>query len=71
MKTEMSVIVTLLDNIDRKDLYEDLKDYDVKVVDVGKRTLVFATVDIREATVADILEVCNKYGKCEIKARMV
>lgn len=69
MQTKMSVLIIIKGKINSKELYEDLKPYGLNVTDTGEKTMVYATIDIREPTIEYILETCNKYGDYEVHAQ--
>lgn len=71
MQTKMKVVVTIKGHIDSHKLYNQLQPYNLNVTDLGDKTLVYATIDIKEATIENILNVCGEYGECEVEARMV
>ena len=71
MKTKMSMIIIVKDCTGSRELYEELKIYKLNVMDMGDKTLVYATVDIRDPDIEGILTICNKYGDCDVEAHLV
>lgn len=71
MRTKMSVFIVINNCIESKELYDELKRYKINVIDVGNKALVYATIDIRESDIEDIVKICGKYGECEIEAHLV
>lgn len=72
MNTKMSVLVTIPGAIDSLELYEDIKQYGASVTDMGDKTLVLVTIDIRENAIEHILAACHKYNPdCEVNAHML
>lgn len=72
MNTKMSVLVTIPGAIDSKELYEDIKQFGCNVTDLGDKTLVYATIDIRNSAIEYIMTACHKYNPdCEVKAHML
>ncbi len=71
MSTEMSILIEVKNCTDSKQLYDELKKYKPNVIDMGAKTVVHTTIDIRDDAMENILNVCNKYGSCDIEAHLV
>lgn len=71
MSTEMSILIEVKNCTDSKQLYDELKKYKLNVIDMGAKTVVHATIDIRDDAMENIIKVCNKYGSCDIEAHLV
>ena len=71
MSTEMSILIEVKNCTDSKQLYDELKRYKLNVIDMGAKTVVHATIDIRDDAMENIIKVCNKYGSCYIEAHLV
>lgn len=69
MMTRMNMVVTINGNIDSASLYEDLKDYHVNVSDIISKTYVYGVVDLIDPCVENIIQICHKYGDCEVKLK--
>ena len=62
MTTNMNVFILIPGQIDSKSLYKELEHYHVNVTDLGKKTLVYATVNITEPFIEYIIQACYKYS---------
>lgn len=73
MTTKMNVFIKIPGRIDSKKLYDGIKCYHANVTDLGVKTLVYVTIDVREPVIEYILQTCYKYGGADIKvdAKMV
>lgn len=71
MNTKMKVQITIDGGIDSHELHQDLSQYYASTFNVGDKTIVHVTIDIRESIIEDVLAICNKYGDCEVKAHML
>lgn len=71
MKTKMSVSIIVNGCMESRELYEELKAFRLNVMDVGNKALVYAIIDIRDPDIEQILQICNKYGDCEVEAHLV
>jgi hypothetical protein len=71
MKTKMSVSIIVNGCVESRELYEELKTYGLNVIDIGNKALVYATIDIRDPDIESILQICKKYGDCEVEAHPV
>ena len=71
MSTEMSILIEVKNCKESRKLYDELKKYQLNVIDMGAKTVVHATIDIRDDAMENILKVCNKYGSCDVEAHLV
>ena len=71
MQTKMKIVITVKGAIDSAKLYEELSPYNFNVTDMIDKTLVHATIDIREPIIEKALKICNLYGECDVEAHMV
>lgn len=71
MQTKMNVIITIKGEIDSVKLYKELSFYNLNVTDMLDKTFVYATIDIREPVIEEILKICNLYGECDVEAHTV
>ena len=55
--------ITIKGNIDSFSLYEEVKRYQMCVLNLENRSYVYGTVDIREPIIEYILKICYKYGQ--------
>jgi hypothetical protein len=52
--------VTINGKIDSKELWEDVKCYDINVTDLGEVTFVYGEVSMFDSLI--IISICRKYG---------
>lgn len=52
--------VTINGKIDSKELWEDVKGYDINVTDLGEVTFVYGEVSMFDSLI--IISICRKYG---------
>lgn len=52
--------VTIKDKIDSKELWDDIKGYDVNVTDMGEVTFVHGKTSMYDSMF--IIDICRKYG---------
>lgn len=71
MQTKMKIVITIKGAIDSIKLYKELSPYSFNVTDMLDKTLVYATIDIRESIIEEVLKICNLYGECDVEAHMV
>lgn len=71
MTTKMNVAILVKGCVESRELYEELKPYKLNVMDMGGKTFVHATLDIRDPDIESILTICNKYGECDVEAHLV
>lgn len=73
MRTKMSVSIIVKGCTESKELCEELKTtpYKLNTIDLGGKVLVYAYIDIRKPDIEDMLNICRKYGDCEVEAHLV
>ena len=54
------VSCTIKGKIDSRELWDDIKDYDVNVTDLGEVTYVYGQVSMYDSLF--VIDICRKYG---------
>lgn len=54
------VSCTINGKIDSRELWDDIKDYDVNVTDLGEVTYVYGQVSMYDSLF--VIDICRKYG---------
>lgn len=54
------VSCTINGKIDSRELWDDIKDYDVNVTDLGKVTYVYGQLSMYDSLF--VIDICRKYG---------
>ena len=67
MAEKISLIATIPGKIDSKTLYESVKQYNMNVLDMGDKTLVYNFNSVSPRDIVDTMYVCFRYGKCEVR----
>ena len=71
MLVRMSLYITINAKIDSRKLYEELKRFDMNVLDLGKKTVAYRNMDIGRQNIDCIIATCSKYGNIAIKGKTI
>lgn len=70
MQASTNIYVMIRPRVNSRELYERLKPYNVSVTDLGNKVYVYTRIQLREADLKKVLEICNEYGDCYVDAQM-
>ena len=67
----VELYITIEGEIDSKELYRKLLEFEPCVIDMGAETYVCIATGLHEEDTADIVKLCKEYGECDVDIKKV